>query len=190
MPRQVNITDRSHPKEAGCGSMIYKDGGCNHIWSCEQRRRLLLRRRACTAQQPTPPQYHTPAHTLTRVGWVVGVRRQVRVPLVLAVLRPVLCHGQGQEGALPPPRELPLPLLVRGLCVWASMGHVEVASALAAACAECWTFLKIRACSGNHQLCKLQGKTSAYHTDGWYRLRVTIVVIGTQSELAEELPTF
>jgi hypothetical protein len=119
MPRQVNITDRSHPKEAGCGSMIYKDGGCNHIWSCEQRRRLLLRRRACTAQQPTPPQYHTPAHTLTRVGWVVGVRRQVRVPLVLAVLRPVLCHGQGQEGALPPPRELPLPLPlpVRELCV-------------------------------------------------------------------------
>jgi hypothetical protein len=31
---KFEFTDASHPKSHGCGKMIYKDGGCNHIWSC------------------------------------------------------------------------------------------------------------------------------------------------------------
>jgi len=31
---KFEFTDTSHPKKHGCGKMIYKDGGCNHIWSC------------------------------------------------------------------------------------------------------------------------------------------------------------
>ena len=31
---RFEFTDRSHPKTHGCGKMIFKDGGCNHIWSC------------------------------------------------------------------------------------------------------------------------------------------------------------
>ena len=31
---KFEFTDTQHPKTHGCGKMIYKDGGCNHIWSC------------------------------------------------------------------------------------------------------------------------------------------------------------